>query len=61
MKTIIDWTVYTKGMLLLVVLYYLVIGVRFFKYEILQLFGIRKVASGHQSFVKSDSKEPVEG
>lgn len=60
MKTVIDWSGYAKVMLLLTVLYYLVIGVRFFKYEILRLFGIKKVA-GNNAFVTPDPKEPVEG
>jgi len=61
MKTIIDWSGYVKMMMLLTVLYYLIIGVKFFKYEILQLFGIRKVTEVKKSFAQPDPKEPVEG
>jgi hypothetical protein len=61
MKILIDWAVYTKVMLVVVALYYVIIGVKFFKYEILGWFGISKVQTSNASFVKHEPKEPVEG
>jgi hypothetical protein len=60
MKALIDWSDFIKIALLVLVLYYAIIGVRFYKYEILRLFGIKRV-SNESGSKKGDSEEAVEG
>ena len=60
MKALIDWSDFITIALLALVLYYAIIGIRFFKYEVLQLFGIKRVVDGSGS-PKGDGEEAVEG
>lgn len=59
---IIDWSGYCKMMSLALILYYGIIGVKYYKYELLNLFGIRKVDKEQKTATKSpDRNEAVEG
>jgi hypothetical protein len=60
MKALIDWSDFITIALLALVLYYAIIGARFYKYEILRLFGIKRVVDGSGS-LKDDEEEAVEG
>jgi hypothetical protein len=60
MKALIDWSDFLKITLPILVLYYAIIGIRFYKYEILRLFGIRRVSSKTAS-LKDDPEKAVEG
>ncbi|MBV4358792.1 hypothetical protein [Pinibacter aurantiacus] len=44
MYHLISWTTYIKATAIWMTLCYLIIGAKFFKYEILRLFGIRKIS-----------------
>ncbi|MBV4357322.1 hypothetical protein [Pinibacter aurantiacus] len=61
MMQIIDWTGYCKMMSLLLVLYYGFIGAKYFKYELLNVFGIKRVTNQKASVPVNDMKDPVEG
>lgn len=60
MKALIDWPDFLRVAFGVTGLYYVIIGIRFFKYEILRLFGIRKISSENASS-KTGSEEVVEG
>ncbi|MBV4359081.1 hypothetical protein [Pinibacter aurantiacus] len=62
MTQIIDWGAYCNMMLLILILYYGVIGVKYYKYELLHLFGIRKVDKEQKKATESlDRNKAVEG
>jgi hypothetical protein len=60
MKALIDWSDFLKISLAALMLYYAIIGIRFYKYEILRLFGIKRVPNESGS-LKNEPEDSVEG
>ncbi|MDI3321369.1 hypothetical protein [Pinibacter soli] len=56
-SSLIDWPGYCKMMALALVLYYGFVGVKFYKYEILHLFGIKK-ETNEKSSPEPGDKDP---